>query len=173
VSAAPTAHWTPGSAGPARVFESLLAAAQLTERNRDDFDPDYVVFAALGLAWSGAYGRARPLLGDLLGRARDTAAFGVLCSVMYGAAYLEARTGHLTRTYALATEGVSVAEAADNNFWRYLSLCCLAYVEAAQVRDRESREHAHQGVRRAGVAGRGAGGAGVPGAAAVAGPAGS
>jgi hypothetical protein len=130
----------------ARGFESLLAAAQLTKRNRDDFHPDYVVFAALGLSWIGEYGRARALLGDLLGRARDTAAFGVLWSALYGAAYLEARTGHLIRAYASAIEGVSVPEATDNNFWRYLSLCCLAYVEAAQLRDRESQEHAHRGL---------------------------
>jgi DNA-binding CsgD family transcriptional regulator len=130
----------------ARSFDSLLAAAELTERHQYELDPDYVVFGALALTWIGESRRARALLIGQLARARDEAAFGVLCSVLYGAAYLEARTGHLIQAYALATEGVSVAEATNNNFWRYLSLCCLSYIEAAQVRERESREHAHQGL---------------------------
>jgi DNA-binding CsgD family transcriptional regulator len=128
----------------ARSFESLLSAADLTGRHQHEIDPDYVVFAALALTWIGEFGRARALLAGQLVRARDQAASGVLCSVLYGAAYLEARTGHLIRAYALATEGVAVAEATSNNFWRYLSLCCLAYIEAAQVRERESREHVQQ-----------------------------
>jgi DNA-binding CsgD family transcriptional regulator len=128
----------------ARSFESLLAAAELTERRHLELDPDYVVFAALALTWIGEFGRARGLLTGQLARARNEAAFGVLCSALYGAAYLEARTGHLIRAYALAAEGVTVAEATSNNFWRYLSLCCLAYTEAAQVREQESREHARQ-----------------------------
>ncbi|MBB3084378.1 AAA family ATPase [Geodermatophilus sabuli] len=128
----------------ARSFETLLAAAELAERRQAELDPDYVVFAALALTWVGETTRARALLAGQLAGAREEAAFGALCSALYGAAYLEARTGHLIRGYALATEGVSVAEATGNNFWRYLSLCCLAYVEAAQVREQECREHAHQ-----------------------------
>jgi DNA-binding CsgD family transcriptional regulator len=123
-------------------FGNLLTAAELTERLRHRLDPDQVVFAALALTWVGEFGRARDLLSGLLGRAREEGAFGALCPVLYGAAYIEARTGHLIRAYALATEGLSVAEATANNFWRYFSLCCLAYIEAAQVREDESRAHA-------------------------------
>ena len=126
----------------ARCFRSLLAASELTERRRHEVDPDYVAFAALALTWIGEFGRARELLTGQLSRAREEASFGVLCSGLYAAAYVEARTGHLIKAYALATEGVSVAEATSNNFWHYLSLCCLAYIEAAQGRERESREHA-------------------------------
>jgi ATP/maltotriose-dependent transcriptional regulator MalT len=127
----------------ARCFRSLLAAAELAERRRDEVEPDYVAFAALALTWIGEFGRARELLNGQLSRAREESSFGVLCSGLYAAAYLEARTGHLIKAYALATEGVSVAETTANNFWRYLSLCCLAYIEAAQGREQESREHVH------------------------------
>lgn len=120
----------------------LRQAADLTESRRGEVDPDYLAFAALALAWVGEFDRSRALLSRSLPQARAESSFGALCSLLYAAGYLEARTGNLVQAYALAVEGLDVAEASANDLWRYLSLCCLAYVEAARADEAMCRRHA-------------------------------
>ena len=126
----------------ARSLSVLRAAGELTWRRRDDIDPDCLPFAVLALTWVGDFDQARELINRLLPKARSESAFGYLCFLLYSASYLEARTGHLISAYALASEGVTVAETTSTTLWRYLSLCCLAFIEAAQGREEECREHA-------------------------------
>jgi len=127
--------------GDPQALATLREAAELTDSRRGEVDPDYLAFAALALAWVGDFDRSRALIARTLPEARSEAAFGFLCSLLYAAAYLEARTGHLVQAYALVLEGVSVAEATSNDLWRYLCLCCLAYIEAARVEETACREH--------------------------------
>ncbi|HEX5532412.1 MAG TPA: AAA family ATPase [Actinomycetales bacterium] len=127
--------------GDSHAMETLRQAAELTESRRGEVDPDYLAFAALALAWVGDFDRSRALIARTLPEARSQAAFGFLCPLLYAAAYLEARTGHLVQAYALVMEGVGVAEATTNDMWRYLCLCCLAYVEAARAEETACREH--------------------------------
>jgi DNA-binding CsgD family transcriptional regulator len=133
----------------ARSLSVLRAAAELTWERRADIDPDCLPFAVLALTWVGDFDQARELINRLLPKARTESAFGYLCFLLYAAAYLEARTGHLVAASALAAEGVLVAETTSNSLWHYLSLCCLAFIEAAQGRDVECREHADTAVEMA------------------------
>ena len=119
----------------------LRQAADLTESRRGEVEPDYLAFAALALSWVGEFDRSRALLSRSLPQARAESSFGALCSLLYAAGYLEARTGNLVQAYALVMEGVDVAEASGNDLWRYLSLCCLAYVEAARADEEACRRH--------------------------------
>jgi ATP/maltotriose-dependent transcriptional regulator MalT len=123
-------------------YSVLLAAAESVERSPNVVDPEYVGFAALALTWVGEYTRARALLMPILENARVSSAFGVLCVALHASSYLEARTGHLTSAYAVAVEALATAETISNDLWRYFSLGCLAYTEAAQGREKDCRRHA-------------------------------
>lgn len=124
----------------------LRRAARLTWELRANIDPDCLPFAVLALTWVGDIDEARSLANRVLAKARDESAFGYLCFIHYAAAYLEARTGHLVLASVLAAEGVSMAETTGATLWRYLSLCCLAFIEAAQGRTDECRAHAQEAI---------------------------
>jgi DNA-binding CsgD family transcriptional regulator len=128
----------------AESYQVLLAACGRVEREFDTVDPEYACFAGVALAWVGEYRRARTLLARVTERARPASAFGVLCSALHASAYVDARTGHLVSAYATANEAVATSETTGNDLWRYFSLGCLAFVEAALGREADCRGHAEE-----------------------------
>ncbi|MCW0214152.1 MAG: LuxR C-terminal-related transcriptional regulator, partial [Pseudonocardia sp.] len=128
----------------AESFQVLLAACGRVEREFDTVDPEYTCFAGVALSWVGEFRRARTLLARVTERARPASAFGVLCAALHASAYVDARTGHLVSAYATAHEALETAETTGNDLWRYFSLGCLAFVEAALGREEECRGHAEE-----------------------------
>ena len=125
-------------------FPILLSACAAVEQRFESVDPEYVCFAGIALAWVGEYRRARSLLARVTEQARSSAALGVLCQALHASAYVAARTGHLVSAYAAATQALTTAETVDNDLWRYFSLGCLAFIEAAQGREEDCRRHAEE-----------------------------
>jgi DNA-binding CsgD family transcriptional regulator len=125
----------------------LVRAADLAHDPETGGDPEYLPFAAMALTWAGDVQRARVILAGLLPSARPSSSFGLLCSALYVAGYVEARTGHLITAYALANEALSVARTTQSELWEYLSLCCLAYVDAAQGRVEDCHSHAEEALQ--------------------------
>ena len=128
-------------------YPVLLAACDAVERRFETVDPEYVCFAGVALAWVGEYRRARALLARVTEQARASSALGVLCAALHASAYVDARTGHLVTAYAAANQALTTAETIGNDLWRYFSLGCLAYIEAAQGREEDCRRHADGGPR--------------------------
>jgi DNA-binding CsgD family transcriptional regulator len=125
----------------AESYPLLLSACDAVERRFESIDPEYVCFAGVALAWVGEYRRARALLARVTEQARASSALGVLCAALHASAYVDARTGHLVIAYAAASQALTTAETIGNDLWRYFSLGCLAYIEAAQGREQDCRQH--------------------------------
>ncbi len=130
-------------------YPLLLTACAEVERQFESVDPEYVCFAGVALAWIGEYSRARALLARVIEGARDSSALGVLCTARHASAYVDARTGHLVTAYATASQALVAAEIVGNDLWRYFSLGCLAYIEAAQGREEDCRRHADEALELA------------------------
>ena len=127
-----------------RSYPVLLGACAEVERRFESVDPEYVCFAGVALAWIGEFGRARALLARVTEQARRSSALGVLCTALHASAYVDARSGHLVTAYAAADQALSAAETIGHDLWRYFSLGCLAYIEAAQGREEDCRRHADE-----------------------------
>ncbi|WP_051807189.1 AAA family ATPase [Actinoplanes subtropicus] len=126
-------HLTPTSES-SRVLDN---AAAIAESNLATVDPEYAVFAALALLWTGQVERAEALLRHVEDEARRSVALGLLPCVLYGWSYVRARTGRFSVASAQAAEAVEIADETGEHLWRYLNGGCLAYVAAMRGREEE------------------------------------
>jgi DNA-binding CsgD family transcriptional regulator len=129
-------HLTPTSES-SRVLDQ---AATIAETNIATVDPEYAVFAALALLWTGQVERAEALLRHVEDEARRSVALGLLPCVLYGWSYVRARTGRFSVAGAQAAEGVEIADETGEHLWRYFNGGCLAYIAAMRGREEECLE---------------------------------
>jgi len=129
-------HLTPTSES-SRVLDK---AATIAETNIATVDPEYAVFAALALLWTGQVERAEALLRHVEDEARRNVALGLLPCVLYGWSYVRARTGRFGVAGAQATEAVAIADETGEHLWRYFNGGCLAYIAAMRGREEECLE---------------------------------
>jgi len=129
-------HLTPTSES-SRVLDN---AAAIAESNLETVDPEYAVFAALALLWTGQVERAEALLRHVEDEARRSVALGLLPCVLYGWSYVRARTGRFGLASAQAAEAVEIADETGEHLWRYFNGGCLAYIAAMRGREEECLE---------------------------------
>ncbi len=137
-----TALFSMGEVGDS--YQILLAACAAVEEQFETVDPEYLCFAGVALAWVGEFRRSRALLARVTEQAKAASAAGVLCAALHASAYVDARTGHLVTGYATANQALATAEMIGNDLWRYFSVGCLAYIEAALGREEDCRRHADE-----------------------------
>ncbi|MCU7725956.1 AAA family ATPase [Actinoplanes sp. KI2] len=119
----------------------LVNAAAIAETNIATVDPEYAVFAALALLWTGQVERAEALLRHVEEYARRSVALGLLPCVLYGWSYVRARTGRFSVASAQAAEAVAIADETGEHLWRYFNGGCLAYIAAMRGREEECLAH--------------------------------
>jgi DNA-binding CsgD family transcriptional regulator len=111
--------------------------------------PGVIHAAGHGSVWVEDYTEARQLIEATVAAARSTSAGGLLSFPLSLLAELDFRTGRWTEAYAEAAEAVRVAEDAGQLNQAGFAFVCWAYVEAAQGREDDCREHVQRSVELA------------------------
>ena len=103
-----------------------------------------MVIAAFALALLEEWPRAERLLDGLIAGARRAGAVRALAFPLAVSAGLDARRGHWTRARRKGREALPIAEEASPGFALPYAIATLAYLDAAQGRERSCRELAER-----------------------------
>ncbi|KKD02264.1 hypothetical protein, partial [Streptomyces sp. WM6386] len=107
---------------------------------------EYVILAAGTMILTGEHALARATINTVLTRLRADGAIGLMPFALYVSAYAEAVGGRMEAARAAATDAVDLADFTNDEFWQYLALSALTYVEAIRGDVERCREHGLQAI---------------------------